>query len=550
MKHRTRYCSRCLTTFEGERDACPNLACQRNRPKLGWGLLLAKGDVLDRHYLVQKRVAIGGAGVTYLAQELDGEDCVTGDRLAIKVLYAQRDQGAYLQRLATEAQILLQLNHPHIVDIRGFVQRAGHSPYLVTRFEEGGSLLDHLSRSGTMPLNQVTAIGVNLCEALSQAHAQGVIHRELKPENILITHVPAKGEIPHLKLTDFGIAKVYGGLGTNLTRVGTFVGTPQFAAPEQFQGLPLTPAADVYSASAVLLFCVTLRPVLDQIDMGNPEKMLEGLLVGVPPLLEGEHGQMLGGFNTFLQATMAFDPKDRVSIDQAAAMLSDLLAGRPVQSPKRLVASGRTAIPEPPNGMENSPGDRLGEAFEEIPSQDGDPGSAKHPVKEDVGASGPTDLEPPPEPEPSASVSSDTQDLATPEKSSRVPMVLLVLLLLGLCGGGLPLAAWWESPSNIPGFVWDLLPPPPVLQSDSPEAVELAASLLAQKPRMVAGCAGTGRIQVKLVLEGNGKVRQIKEIASNDPVLARCVAKNTLDLQFERRSPRAVLLAVEVDVGP
>ena len=85
---------------------------------------MAKGDILDRHYLVHKCVAIGGAGVTYLAQELDGEDSVTGDRLAIKVLYAQRDQGAYLQRLATEAQILLQLNHPHIVDIRGFVQRA------------------------------------------------------------------------------------------------------------------------------------------------------------------------------------------------------------------------------------------------------------------------------------------------------------------------------------------------------------------------------------------------------------------------------------------
>ena len=64
MKDRTRYCSRCLTTFEGDGDACPNLACQRNRPELGWGLLLAKGDVLDRHYLVQKRLAIGGAGVT------------------------------------------------------------------------------------------------------------------------------------------------------------------------------------------------------------------------------------------------------------------------------------------------------------------------------------------------------------------------------------------------------------------------------------------------------------------------------------------------------
>jgi serine/threonine protein kinase len=549
VKDRTRYCSRCLTTFEGNGESCPNLACQRNRPEQGWGTLLAMGDVLDRHYLVHKRLAIGGAGVTYLAQELDGEDSVTGDRLAIKVLYAQRDQGAYLQRLATEAQILLQLNHPHIVDIRGFVQRAGHSPYLVTRFERGGSLLDHLRRSGSMPLNQVTAIGVNLCGALSRAHGQGVIHRDLKPENILITHIPAKGEIPHLKLTDFGIAKVHGGVGTNLTRVGAFVGTPQFAAPEQFQGQPLTPAADVYSAGAVLLFCITLRPVLAEIDMGNLEKMLEGLLDAVPPLLEGEHGPMLEGFNTFLRATMAFDPKDRVSIDEAAAMLSDLLAGRPVLAPVRLVPSSKTAIPALASGMEKVPTNLSGDTFEGILSQDGDAGTAKHPVELDTGASGLTELEPPAEAEPTVPAPANTEEVLKPEKPSRVPMVLLVMLLVGLCGGGIPMAAWWESPSNIPGFVWDLFPPPPVLQSDSPEALELRASLIAQEPRMIAGCKGSGRIQIKLVLEGNGKVRQIKEIASNDSVLARCVGRNTLDLQFERREARAVLLAVEMDVG-
>ena len=512
--------------------------------------------MLDRHYRVLKRLAIGGAGVTYLAQELGDQDDLVGDKLAIKVLYAQRDQGSYLQRLSTEAQILLQLNHPHIVDIRGFVQRAGHSPYLVTRFESGGSLLDHLRRVGAMDLDEIVAMGVSLCSALAQAHKQGVIHRDLKPENILLTHQPGRGEVPNIKLTDFGIAKVHGGLTTNLTRVGAFVGTPQFAAPEQFQGMPLSPSADVYSVGAVLLFCRTLRPVLGEIDMAHPDRMYTQLMEGLPPALGGEGADpQITGFNTFLRATMAPNPAQRVSIDEAMAMLGDLVAGRPVHAPADLGRSSRTVVPDALAALETDEslhGAPSGDdTFEGILSQDGGKtkvGTAAHPQaarQPDAQGSGLTELdsEPPPEPTPPAPA-----EASGGSGRSRWVAGLLAFLLVILCGGGVPVAAWWESPSNIPGVVWDLFPPPQALASDSKHAAELRQSLVANRPRMTAGCKGSGLVRFNLTLEGNGKVRRITELESTDPTLARCVAKNTLELQFDRRAPRAGILAVELEI--
>ena len=122
---RTRYCSRCLTTFPSDAQRCPNLACRAARPAAGWGELLDEGAILDRTYRIHARLAIGGAGVTYLAGELGPDGTAeVGPRVAIKVLYQQRDQGTYLRRLSTEAQILQGLNHPQIVECRGFVHRA------------------------------------------------------------------------------------------------------------------------------------------------------------------------------------------------------------------------------------------------------------------------------------------------------------------------------------------------------------------------------------------------------------------------------------------
>ena len=155
------------------------------------------GELIDRTYRIHSRLAIGGAGVTYLAREVGAEEEI-GPLLAVKVLYQQRDQGPYLRRLATEAQILQGLNHPQIVECRGFVQRAGHSPYLVTRFEAGGSLLDHIRRVGVLPPRAAAGVAMQVCDALAVAHRQGVIHRDLKPENVLLEAEVPRTTVPQI----------------------------------------------------------------------------------------------------------------------------------------------------------------------------------------------------------------------------------------------------------------------------------------------------------------------------------------------------------------
>jgi serine/threonine protein kinase len=578
------YCGRCLTTFSGDPDGCPNLACRSNRPDAGWGALLEEGDVLDRHYGVLRRLAIGGAGVTYLARELGDDGQPVGDKLAVKVLFAQRDQGAFLRRLATEAQILLELAHPNIVTIRGFVQRAGHSPYLVTRFEEGGSLLDHLRRAGPMTIRDAAAMGVQLCEGLERAHRAGVIHRDLKPENILLTHVPARGEVPIVKLTDFGIAKVYGGFTTQLTRVGAFVGTPQYAAPEQFQSAPPTPAADVFSIAAVLQFCVTLRPVLGDIDMGDLDGTLDRLQQRVPVVLDASKGepQDVAGFNAFLASTMGFHPDHRVPIEDATKMLADIAAGVPVLAPQTV--PNRTAVPdlEPvTTAIEEitPPPDGGPDTFEGILShQDGEPqpGTAamplaqKQPVAPDAPAEpGPADdpdgaevteqVRPsehevteradapdhaehaePPTPEP---------DPAPPKKRSRAPLMVLIALLLGAVCTGIPAALWFENPSALPGAVVQNLPPAHALDPSDPEHTVVMTSVLAQTPRMVAGCSpGAGRVQLYVDVEFTGKVRRVHGLQAQDVAAAQCVAENVLALQFERSTLQAVVVGVSLDL--
>lgn len=327
---RTLYCSRCLTTFPGDGERCPNLGCRGSRPAVGWGELLTEGALIDRTYRVHKLLAIGGAGVTYLAAEVGGDGVAeVGPKVAVKVLYQQRDQGPYLRRLATEAQILQGLNHPNIVECRGFVHRTGHSPYLVTRFMEGGSLLDHLRRVGTLPIPAAAGIARQVCWALEVAHRQGVVHRDLKPENVLLEAPVGRDQIPVVRVADFGIAKVYGGVGDRLTRVGAFVGTPQYAAPEQFDGLSPEPATDVYAVGALFYFCVAGRPVAELIAELEPESQKDHLLSKLPPRLDDAFPQPTRKqVEDTLAVAMALDPGDRADIGVIEQRLAALSEGR------------------------------------------------------------------------------------------------------------------------------------------------------------------------------------------------------------------------------
>ena len=341
---RSRYCSRCLTSFETEPEQCPNLSCKLEKPEGGWGIILADGQVFDRNYRIIRLLAMGGAGITYLAREIDDEGGDVEPRLALKVLFSSRNQGSYLRRLATEAQILQEMQHEHTAEYRGFVHRAGRSPYLITRFESGGSLLDHLRRVGTLPVRQAAAVGRQICMALEKSHEMGVIHRDLKPENVLIAAEVPPGQVPHCRVADFGIAKVSSSLNSNLTRAGAFVGTPHFAAPEQFIGGQVGTTSDTFAVGAILHFCMMGRHLLQFADRLAPEDSWQILVDSLPAQISrpddppGDVERM----NRVLSLVMDPRPERRCTAPELSAMLAQIVDGQ------ELVLPDRQASPLPP----------------------------------------------------------------------------------------------------------------------------------------------------------------------------------------------------------
>ncbi|TVQ87816.1 MAG: hypothetical protein EA397_17775 [Deltaproteobacteria bacterium] len=333
------YCPRCLNTFSATPEQCPSLICGAARPGEGWPALLGPGDVLDRTYKIHSRLAGGAAGMTYHAQELGPTEELIGPELAIKVLYQQRDSGPFLRRLATEAQILQELNHPHIVECLGFVHRAGRPPYLVTRFEAGGTLHGHLQRVGPLHPGIAASIVLQILDALEVAHQADVVHRDLKPGNILLrAQVPAH-EVPVVLLADFGIARISGSLG-GMTRVGTFVGTPEYAAPEQFLGLEPTSATDLYAAGAVLWTCLTGRPPNQLSQRNDPAQCHDELVALLPPPLPPEipRSEPIKALQPVIDGLLLPDPAHRWSTERARAVLREVVRlahrhGHPADGP-------------------------------------------------------------------------------------------------------------------------------------------------------------------------------------------------------------------------
>ena len=296
-------------------------------------------------------LAVGGAGITYKGREIDDAGQPVPPDLALKVLHPTRASGGYLQRLATEAQILQGLRHPHIVECRGFVHRAGHPPYLVTRFEQGGTLQGHVGETGPLPPRVVAAILHQILGALAAAHARGIIHRDLKPPNILLDRPTGRLEVPHVRVADFGIAKVAGGPGANLTRVGLFVGTPQYAAPEQFHGEGTTAAADLFCAGTVAIFLLTGQPWLDLDPSGDLLDISEAVHASLPWKAPADLAAQEGGaaLVELLVGLMEEEPEQRCTVADALIACEAILEGRVRPRPAATDEPvQRPAAPRPP----------------------------------------------------------------------------------------------------------------------------------------------------------------------------------------------------------
>ncbi|MFF1694351.1 protein kinase [Streptomyces sp. NPDC058257] len=205
--------------------------------------------IIAGRYRLDVRLGRGGMGVVWQAT-----DQFLGRRVAVKELalddtLSESDALQQVERTLREARAAAQLQHPHIIVVHDVVVQSDH-PYIVMELIEGGSLAGRISRSGPMPARAVARMGIDLLGALRVAHAAGVLHRDIKPANVLMEEATGR-----VVLTDFGIAQVSG--ATTLTEIGSFVGSPEYTAPERMSGERTGPESDLWSLGALLVAAVT-----------------------------------------------------------------------------------------------------------------------------------------------------------------------------------------------------------------------------------------------------------------------------------------------------
>ena len=202
--------------------------------------------VVAGRYRLEARLGRGGMGVVWRAT-----DELLGRQVAVKELPLDRDETLSAEetrrqrdRTLREARAVAQLRHPHIIVVHDVVEH-DERPYIVMELIDGGSLADRISQRGPIAPAEAARIGAALLSALRTAHEAGVLHRDIKPANVLL-----EAGTDRVVLTDFGIAQVAG--ATTLTETGSFVGSPEYTAPERMSGARTGPESDLWSLGALL----------------------------------------------------------------------------------------------------------------------------------------------------------------------------------------------------------------------------------------------------------------------------------------------------------
>lgn len=275
-------------------------------------------------YTLEREIGRGGMGAVWL-----GRDDVLGRDVALKRIGMAPGGGTPdLERAEREARLAARLNHPHVVAVYDLITE-DDVQWLVMEYVEGTTLSALVQREGALPPEAAARILQQAADALAAAHAAGIVHRDVKPSNILVT---PDGQV---KLSDFGIARAEA--DASLTQTGLVTGSPAYLSPEVASGQQATPASDVWSLGATLYYTLAGRPPYDVGD--NVLGALYRIVHEDPPRLPNA-----GWLAALLDATMTTEPGDRWPM----ARVRDFLAGGPSAAPPTEATRTLTAVTPPP----------------------------------------------------------------------------------------------------------------------------------------------------------------------------------------------------------
>jgi eukaryotic-like serine/threonine-protein kinase len=308
---------------------------------------LAPGSAAGE-YRIEKKIGEGGMGCVYGARHP-----LIGKRAAIKVIRgALSHNREAVDRFVLEAQSVNQIGHPNIVDVFGFGQLPDGRSFFVMEWLQGESLRERLARK--LELGEALEILEQIAKALQAAHEAGVVHRDLKPDNVFLAAI--KGEKPQVKLLDFGLAKLTGTETQTFerTRTGVVMGTPLYLSPEQAKGAKIDAATDVYSLGAMAYemlagnvpFKADSAVEIMAMHISTPARPLSDVAAWIPTEI-----------NQLVLAMLAKDPRQRPAIDHVRESLAATRAMlRTSTSQMHLGQSPSAWTPTPtPPGMQPTP---------------------------------------------------------------------------------------------------------------------------------------------------------------------------------------------------
>jgi len=299
--------------------------------------IMQPGQTFENRYRIQREIGRGSFGTVYLAEDLE-----TRQFFAIKILLPWTKGNSRMQhRLRREAKLTQMLRSPYAIRIHNLGETKQGDLYIVMEYLRGQELNELLKNEGKLPADRVSSIARQILEALGEAHALGVIHRDLKPHNIFLCNDAQRRDI--VKVLDFGIAKVAGkedGSGltetTRLTDPGGVLGTPAYMSPEQCRGEEFTPASDFYSLGVMMYEMLTGRvPFNDE----NPvQVMVMHNSLPIPPLPEALAGTSIG------KAVMRSLEKDHKARFSCAEEFACAIQGKKYVPRESTAAPGAAAL--------------------------------------------------------------------------------------------------------------------------------------------------------------------------------------------------------------